>query len=147
MEAALTQATELSETIESLGSVDGLKSKKASKVHENHAWNCRLLRGQIELLRTAIEVAATQLIQIVECAIQYDMVQGELPDAWREIILNPSPNDQFNDKKLGQRYNTNKFSLRGLHRTLSADSTALGRSLLPKSLKRSSKSSVQDSTS
>lgn len=44
-------------------------------MHENHAWNCRLLRGQIELLRTAIEVAATQLIQIVECAIQYDMVQ------------------------------------------------------------------------
>ena len=34
--------------------MDGLKTKKAAKVHENHAWNCRLLRGQLELLKSSI---------------------------------------------------------------------------------------------
>ena len=55
--------------------MDGLKSKKAAKVHENHAWNCRLLRGQIELLKNSIDLATTQLIQIIECGIQYSMIQ------------------------------------------------------------------------
>lgn len=55
--------------------MDGLKSKKAAKVHENHAWNCRLLRGQIELLKNSIVLATTQLTQIIECGIQYSMIQ------------------------------------------------------------------------
>ena len=56
-------------------SVDGLKSKKAAKVHENHAWNTRLLRGQAELLKSSINEAGRQLTQVLECAIQYNLIQ------------------------------------------------------------------------
>ena len=56
-------------------SVDGLKTKKAVKVHENHAWNCRLLRGQIDQLKNAISESIRQLTQVVEGAIQYNLIQ------------------------------------------------------------------------
>ena len=91
MEEAHEEAIKLSETIQSLGTglyydvqtrymsfnhlVDGLKTKKAVKVHENHAWNCRLLRGQIEQLKNAISESIRQLTQVVEGAIQYNLIQ------------------------------------------------------------------------
>ena len=59
--------------------VDGLKTKKAVKVHENHAWNCRLLRGQIEQLKNAISESIRQLTQVVEGAIQYNLIQVPSP--------------------------------------------------------------------
>ena len=44
-------------------------------MHENHAWNCRLLRGQIDQLKNAISESIRQLTQVVEGAIQYNLIQ------------------------------------------------------------------------
>jgi hypothetical protein len=138
IEDAHAAAVQLSETIQSLGSVDGLKTKKAAKVHENHAWNCRLLRGQLELLKSSIIEAIRQLTQVLECAIQYDLIQSTLPEDWREQIRSPS-STKAQDKH-SSRHSPNKNFIKSLHRTLSADSSSAVNRFIPKSLKRVTKS-------